>query len=157
MLKMILLKNLVSAFKGYIYWHKLVKKYPLKNCAVILIPSPNKEYSFYAIKYLNKMLISNHYDKALILSNGKNIEQLVKKFNCKKDIIKIISINKKKVNSLLDFYNANMFDNRFIVASLEEPEGRNMLNYLNVSDIEKKDLFMLAVYNITSDLELGVE
>ena len=103
------------------------------------------------------MLISNHYDKALILSNGKNIEQLVKKFNCKKDIIKIISINKKRVNSLLDFYNANMFDNRFIVASLEEPEGRNMLNYLNVSDIEKKDLFMLAVYNITSDLELGVE
>ena len=157
MLKMILLKNLLSAFKGYIYWHKLVKKNPLENCAVILIPSPNKEYSFYAIKYLNSMLVNNHYDKALILSNDKNIEQLVKKFNCKKDILKIININKKKVNNLLDFYNANMFDNRFIVASLEEPEGRNMLNYLNSSNIEKKDLFKLAIYNITSDLELGVE
>ena len=156
-LRFLLFRNFIGALNGYIFWHRLTRHYTLKECAVILIPSPNKEYTFFSVKYLREMLLNNHFKKALILSNDKTVTSLYDQFNCKNLILDTLILSRKKVRELLDFYNANMYDTRFIVASLEEPAGRNALDYLNLKCISKEDLFAIAVYNITSKLDIGVE
>lgn len=156
-IRLFLIKRFWSFFKGYAYMHRIYHKYALDQSAVILIPSQNKEYTYYAVKYLKQMLLGSHYKKALILSADERVKKYIRRFHFEKYVLDVIALDRKLVNNIMAFYNTNMCDESFIVASLDEPYGRNALAYLNTGKVTKEELFAIAVYNITNDLELWMD
>lgn len=155
--RLLLMKRFWSFFRGYAYMHNIYHRYDLSQCAVVFIPSKNKEYSYYSIKHLKDMLLNAHLEKALFITYDDRIKKWIHKFHVQKYVLDVIEVKKEMSEHIMDFYNTNMSSNAFLVASLDEPYGRNALSYLNTGKITKEDLFVTAVYNITKDLELWME
>lgn len=44
--RLLLMKRFWSFFRGYAYMHNIYHRYDLAQCAVVFIPSKNKEYSY---------------------------------------------------------------------------------------------------------------
>lgn len=147
--------RLCHAFMGYIHWHVILQRYKISTeCAVILIPSPaDEECTEYAVKYVKEFLRCNRYKSVAFVSSYPNLSHLIKKFQVESVVRSTIFLSDRKISQLLDFYNANLNDERLIVASLCVPCGRNALNYMNTGVLSKEEIFVIGIYNITSGPE----
>ena len=138
--------NLLQAYKGWYHWHRLTRKYSLDNAAVILMPSLNKGYNYYALLYLNQMLSQRNFSKALILTFDPAVIRAARLFSEK--ICGIENFSRKKAEDLMQYYCLYEFDSRFIVASLEEPEGRDVRGIIGKNGTTVEELMAIGVYGI---------
>lgn len=148
--------RLFSAFKGYVLWHSIIYQYKIPaDCAVILIPFPtDEECILYSVKYLEAFLRCNIcFKKVAFLSGNTQLKELIEKYRVRRYVQTTIFLSEQKINQLIDFYNANANDKRFIIASLRIPFGRNAYNYTNISVLSKEDVFTVGLYNILEDRE----
>lgn len=150
-LSMLLYRRLFSATKGYILWHNIVCRNQLPNdCAVIMIPSPtDEECAAYSVKHLKELFRSTQFNCAVFLSNYMGLNELICRFQMRKEIKQVITLSDKQLEQILDFFNANLGDPRFIVASLNIPHGRNGLDYLRSGLLSKEEIFLSGIYNVT--------
>lgn len=154
----VLYRRLFKAFSGYILWHNIVHQNRISgDCAVVLLPSPDdEECARYSIKYLKAFLKYNPtYKEVVFLSAYHQLDDLIKEYQMKDYIRTVIPLSKKKVDQLINFYNANLNDKRLIVASLDMPKGRNGLDYLHTNMLSKEEIFLIGLYNITTGPEFN--
>ena len=141
-----LYRNLFAAYRGWWQWHKVTKKGVGKNTAVILLPDCNHEINYMALLYLNDMLDSRKYSNALILTHDPGVQKSAALFSNK--ILSVVPFNRKKAEDLMQYYCLYEFDKRFIVASLDEPNGRNGSVLIGKRGTTQEEIFVIGVYRV---------
>ena len=145
-----LFKNFVSTCRGWLSWRWLIHKYrkdDIAYSAIILMPNANDHTSNYlALRYLDQMLDSRGFSKALILTSSNEVVETAGMFS--KKIISVVKYSRKKAERLMLFYSLYAFDKRFILASLDEPFGRNASRMIGQKGITAEELFVIGVYKV---------
>ncbi len=135
----------LQCYYGLFLWHYLVKKNPeIKNTAVILIPTVNDIDSYYALLYADQYVKNKRRDNAVILTHDSRINKVIGDFSDK--IIKVIPFSRKKSEALMQYATLYDFDERLIIASLNEPKGRNGTSPVGVKGITEEEIFAVGVY-----------
>lgn len=146
-LKKIMRKNLRKAYHGWWIWHCTVKKYHLGRTKVVLLPSTNDGYQYAALRYVDQMLKWHQYDSVLFLTVDEHITREVASLFSEK-ILDVVQISRKKAEALMQFYCLYEFDSRFVVASLEEPNGRNAARLIGKNGTTVEELMAIGVYQL---------
>ncbi|MEA4924877.1 MAG: hypothetical protein VB084_06135 [Syntrophomonadaceae bacterium] len=141
-----LYKNLFKSYQGWYGWHKLVKKYKLGNTAVILMPSCERDYNYNALLYLDQMLLSRKFDNAVILTHSAVVMKSASLFSDK--ILGVEKFSRKHAEQLMQYYCLYEFDKRLIVASLDEPNGRNGSVLIGKKGTTLEEIFVIGVYRV---------
>lgn len=144
-----LLVKLFCSARGYVFWHRCVHKYDAEqNRAFILVPSKTEQDMVdCAIKFLPAFLKKNGFRSAVFLLPKSN-QIHAEKIGSVKEVSNLVMITEKQEKRLIDFYNANLNDVRFIVASFTVPEGRNFLKYLQTGQVTPEELFRMGIYGL---------
>ena len=142
-----LYRNLISAYQGWWQWHKVIKgKGIAGNTAVVLLPSCDREINHLALLYLDNMLNSRKYKNAVILTHDPAVQKCAGIFS--QNILRVLSFSRKKAEHLMQFYCLYEFDKRFIVASLDEPNGRNGSALIGKRGTTVEEIFVIGVYRV---------
>lgn len=138
--------NLISAYRGWWQWHKIVKKRDVGNTAVVLLPDCDREINLLALLYLDAMLKARKHKDAIILTHDPVVQRCAHLFS--HNILRVIPFSRKKAEHLMQFYCLYEFDKRFIVASLDEPNGRNGSRLIGKRGTTKEEIFVIGVYRV---------
>jgi len=141
-----LYRNLFAAYRGWWQWHKVIKKEGVGNTAVILLPSCDREINYLALLYLDDLLKSRKYKNAVILTHDPAVQKSAQLFS--QNILCVTPFSRKKAENLMQFYCLYEFDKRFIVASLDEPNGRNGSVLIGKHGTTQEEIFVIGVYQI---------
>lgn len=141
-----LYKNLIASYRGWWQWHKIVKKKDVNNTAVILLPDCDQETNLLALLYLDIMLKRRKHQNAVILTHDPAVEKCAYLFS--KNILRVIPFSREQAKDLMQFYCLYEFDKRFIVASLDEPNGRNGSRLIGKKGTTKEEIFVIGVYRV---------
>ncbi|MCI9289966.1 MAG: hypothetical protein HFF23_10855 [Oscillospiraceae bacterium] len=142
-----LYRNLISAYRGWWEWHKIVKgKGVGDNTAVVLLPSCEREINHLALLYLDSMLSRRKYKNAVILTHDPAVKKCAQLFS--PNILRVVSFSRKKAEHLMQFYCLYEFDKRFICASLDEPNGRNGSALIGKRGTTAEEIFVIGVYRV---------
>lgn len=145
-IKKLMRRNLWESYRGWWLWHRLVKRYHLGRTRVILLPSKNRAYNYAALRYVDQMLERHHYDNAIFLSVDPVVSKAAGLFS--KRILAVETVSRKQAERLMQFYCLYEFDPRFVVASLEEPNGRNAVGLIGKNGTTVEELIAIGVYQI---------
>lgn len=145
-IKKLMRHNLWESYRGWWIWHRLVKRYHLGRTRVILLPSQDRRYNYAALRYVDQMLERHNYDNAIFLTVDPMVEKVAGLFS--KNIRAVETISRKKAERLMQFYCLYEFDPRFVVASLEEPNGRNAVGLIGKNGTTVEELIAIGVYQI---------
>ncbi|WP_411678498.1 hypothetical protein [Caproicibacter sp.] len=145
-LRKTLRRNLRKAYQGWYLWHCLVKKYRLQNTAVVLMPSENRDYNYYALLYLDQMLEKKGFKSAILLTHDDAVVKSASLFSAKIEAVQPFS--REQAEKLMQFYSMFEFDVRFLVASLEEPAGRNSTGLIGKKGTTAEEIFAIGVYGL---------
>jgi hypothetical protein len=110
------------------------------------MPSENRDYNFTALLYLNQMLDAKSYKNAVVLTYDPSVAKSANLFSDR--IIGVELINRKKAEYLMQYYCLYEFDKRLIIASLDEPNGRNGLAVVGKHGITLEETFVIGVYKL---------
>lgn len=147
--------QLFRALRGYLLWHNIVHHHISGNCAVILVPpSEDNTYARYAVKHLDAFFRYNYFKNVIFLSAGYQLDEMFREYGMDKRVQEMINLSPKKIDNLLAFCNANLDDGRLIIASLDVPYGRNMMDYLKTGVLSKEEIFLVGVYNVSDEAEV---
>lgn len=146
MAKKAIRRNLHEAIRGWWVWHRLVRRYHLARTIVVLIPCQNREYSYAALRYADQMLAHAGYEDVIFLSVDPTVEKVAPLLCSHVRAVEIIS--RAKAQRLMQYYCLLEFDQRFLVASLEEPNGRNAKGLIGVNGTTVEELIALGVYRL---------
>lgn len=138
--------NLLAAYRGWWQWHKITRKKGFADTAVVLLPSCDREINHLALLYLDAMLEARKFRNAIILTHDPVIEKTAHLFS--KNILEVMSFSRKKAEDLMQFYCLYEFDKRFIVASLDEPNGRNGSALIGKRGTTAEEIFIIGVYRV---------
>lgn len=141
-----LYKNLFASYRGWMQWCKIKKIKGFGNTAVVLLPACNKETNYLALLYLDQMLKSRGFANAIILTHDSAVMKTAAFFT--KKILKVIWLDRKKAEDLMQFYCLYEFDKKFIVASVDEPTGRNGAVLVGKRGTTMEDVFAIGIYRI---------
>lgn len=139
--------NLVKAYKGWWKWHRFVKKYHLGATKVVLLPAVNTTCNYCALLYLDEMLDEQNFENAIILSVDPIAVKAAKLFSTQ--ILDTLVISRKTAEQLMQFYCLFEFDDRFVVASLDEPEGRTAYRLVGKNKTTVDELLAIGIYHIS--------
>lgn len=141
-----LYKNLFKAYGGWWHWRKIKKIKGFDNTAVVLLPSCDREINHLALLYLDDMLKSREHDNAIILTHDPEVIKAAHLYSDK--IFKVVSFSRKKAERIMQFYCLYEFNKKFIVASLDEPYGRNGSALIGKKGTTKEEIFVIGVYRV---------
>ena len=143
-------KKLMQALRGWRIWYSLVRRYDMKSgnakTVVVLLPQYDDEACYFALLYLDRMLSLRKMNAAVLLTVSSDIIEIAPIFS--KKILAIEIIDNQVADSLLQYYELMMFDERFIAASLDEPNGRNGRALVGISNITVEELVAIGIYRI---------
>lgn len=145
-LRHLMRKNLIKTYRGWWVWHRIVRKYHIAATAVVLMPGANREYNRSALLFLDQMLRQRRYENAVIVTTDQAAAACAGLFS--ENICGVECISKKQAGQLMQFYCLYEFDPRFIVASLDEPEGRNAWRLEGIRGTTVEELIALGVYKL---------
>lgn len=142
-----LYQNLFTAYYGWWLWRKIIRRKGVSDkTLVLLLPSCEKEINYLALLYLDDVLKKRKYKNAVILTYDKAVEKGAMLFSSR--ILEVLSFSRKKAEALMQFYCLYDFDKRFLVASLEEPNGRNASKLVGKRETTKEEVFVIGVYRL---------
>lgn len=140
-------KSLFQCKCGYFVWHQLIRKHPeIQNTAVVLMPSCDDLCNYYAMLYINQFLEVTNRENAVILTYDKQVIENADKFSA--NIIAVIPFSRKKAELLMKYTSLYEFDSRLVVASLDEPTGRNGKNLVGIKGLTEEEIFAIGVYRL---------
>lgn len=143
-------QKLKSVLNGWMFWHKLVKRYNLsgKNIktAVVLMPSNDDENSYYALLYLDRMLDLRGFKKAIILTISPLVAKAAELMT--DHLLAVEVIRSKDAEGLLQYYALTIFDPRFFAAALEDPNGRDGKKLIGSHGITAEEMVAIGIYRI---------
>lgn len=142
-------KKLNKAKEGRAEWIKLMEEYGgEKDKYIILFPHEGSDCNRYMLKYLAKFAKKVQVDTLLILSYDKMILEGIKDYadiNC-------IGVfwNTIQVQNLLSYYSLHMFTNKLVIASFDEPQGRNGSNIIGTKGVTEEEIVAIGILGLKS-------
>lgn len=140
-------RNLRIALHGWWIWHRIVKRYHLDRTRVVLLPSCNRQYNYAALRYADQMLRFHKFDNVIFLSVDSAVKNAASLLCQQLHAVEIIS--RKEAECLMQYYCLLDFDSRFVVGSLDEPNGRNAKGLIGVNGTTVAELVALGVYQLS--------
>lgn len=142
-----LYRNLVRAYQGWWQWVRINRiKGVGADTAVVLLPGKDAGENYMALLYLDEMLKARRYRNAVVLTHDKGAEKSAPLFSS--NILKTVHFSRKKAEQLMQYYCLYEFNKRFIVASLDEPNGRNGSALIGKRGTTREEIFVIGVYRI---------
>lgn len=139
-------RNLFAAYRGWWQWHKISKKKDVQKTAVVLLPSCDAKINYLALLYLDSLLKSSGQDNAIILTHDSAVQKSAQLFSQK--ILRVMPFSRKKAEDLMQFYCLYEFDKRFVIASLDEPNGRKGSVLIGKRGTTQEEIFVIGVYRV---------
>lgn len=142
-------KRLNRAKEGRTEWIKLMEEYGgEKNKYIILFPHEGSDCNRYMLKYLSKFAKKVQVDTLLILSCDNMVLEGIK--NC--EDINCIGVfwNNVQIQNLLSYYSLYMFTNKLVIASLDEPQGRNGSNIIGAKGVTEEEIVVIGILGLKS-------
>lgn len=140
-------KNLRASYRGWWHWHKVIKRKGAgAQTAVVLLPSCDRQINYLTLLYLDALLESRKYKNAIILTHDPAVLKCAGMFSDK--ILKTIDFSRKKAEDLMQYYCLYEFDKRFVVASIDEPNGRNGSVLIGKRGTTVEEIFVIGVYRV---------
>lgn len=150
-IRKIMHKKTRSAISGYFIWRRLIRKYKLKNSVVLFFPSSEHSCNYYALLYLEQLIMHTNSVSAIILTTDDRVKIAAPYFS--PNIAHIVKLSDKQAQNLLDYYSLGPFDNRFFVISLDKPFGRNADKLIGKNGTTVAEVISLAIYRLPKFIE----
>lgn len=141
-----LLENVFSCYRGWWLWHQICKTQGIGDTAVILIPKGDRESGYFALAYLDCLLKRRGWKNAILLSPDHLLLKCAECFS--NNILAVRLLKSGQEEDLLQLACLYRFDNRFICASIDRPEGRNGSSLIGKKGLTKEEIFAVGVYGI---------
>lgn len=139
--------NLIRCRYGFFLWHYLTKKHLISpNSAVILFPDCRDRDNYYGMLYMDQYLRQNNRESALVLTRDIRVPKSIGDFS--EHIIKTIYISRAKADALIQYALLYDFDDRFVIAALDIPAGRNGSRLVNLKGLTEEEVFAVGVYKL---------
>lgn len=139
-------RNLWEALRGWWIWHRLVKRNHLGRTRVVLLPSRDSRTNYAALRYADQMLRQHNFQDVIFLSVDP-AARLAAPLLCQK-LRAVEVISRADAERLMQYYCLLEFDHRFVVGSLDEPNGRNAKGLIGVNGTTVAELVALGVYQL---------
>ena len=117
--------NFPSSLMGRSYWKKISERIRDRQDRVFLLPLQDDSYSSIVTRYLEEYYEFHRINRMIILVEDKKYSDMIRRIE--NDRIEVIDCDGKIIKRLLNYYTVNNFDNRFVVASLERPDTRRVI------------------------------
>ena len=141
------IKCQLEALEGKFLWHWLIKKnHEIQDTLVILFPSKGTKYNQYALQYLEELLKKRQRKNAVLLTFDQDIVSEAKLYS--HVIARVIYFSRRKALKLMKYATLYEFDDRLIIASLDEPYGRFGSRLLGLNGLTEEELFVIGVYSL---------
>lgn len=140
-------KKLTRAKEGRAEWIKLMREYGgEKDKYIILFPHEGSDCNRYMLKYLSEFAEKAQVDTLLILSCDNIVLEGIK--NC--EDINCIGVfwNNVQIQNLLSYYSLHMFTNKLVIASLDEPQGRNGSNIIGTKGVTEEEVVAIGILGL---------
>lgn len=150
-IRKIMHRKTCSAMRGCFIWHRLIRKYKLKNNIALFFPSTEHSCNYYALLYLEQLITHTNSGSAIILTVDEHVKIAAPFFSLR--IAHVVKISEKDAQNLLDYYSLGPFDNRFYVVSLNKPFGRNADKLVGKNGTTVAEIISLAVFRLPKFIE----
>lgn len=146
-IRKLLRKKFLMCYQGWWQWHKVLRHKSVGSAtAVILLPSANQEYSYFALLHLDEMLASRGLKDAVILTYDQAVIKAAHLFS--DYIAETIYFTRQQAEQLMQYSCLYEFDRRLVIASLQEPEGRKGETLVGKRGITREEVFAVGVYRV---------
>ena len=133
--------------RARIIWAWILRKNPnIAHTAIVLMPSFDGEENYYALQYLDQLVVNMHRDNAAIITCDVRVVRYAKEL-CQK-LIKAIRVRGSVMACLLDYAALYKFDDRLVVASLTLPNGRGGERLIGMNGLTKEELIAVGIYGL---------
>ena len=146
-LRSIFLLRKKQAIKGWVRYHRLVKKYKIQNDGIILMPHLNSRINYVGLLYLKQLISAKNYKRIIILSAISSLKDILCIFNLQSIIVE--KCTESEIINLISYYELVDLDSRFYVLSLNKIFGRKVTNNLilhRIADLE--EIVSLGIYKL---------
>lgn len=135
------------AAEGRHIWLELEKEQAFdENTFVILFPESGTMCNKYVMKYLAAFMGKTGTDRVLLLSHDEEVlnagsdadMKIQTRFLSREDAVKIIA-----------YYMLQVFTDKLIIASLDEPEGRNGSNIIGINGITLEETVATGILGLS--------
>lgn len=144
----IILRSVRCTFRGWMFWHRICKRHRNEKFLVVFIPYSDEPYNYCALLYLDDLLSSRMYEKAILISTDNNTLEYAKTYHCASKILENISCSEKEAYDLLKYYSLYNFDDRFVLATMRRPYGKDISRITSIPNFDYEEAFAYGVYNI---------
>lgn len=151
MLTELIQDKLEEAEKGRKLWLEL--KMELKftdDTYVILFPQSGTKCNTYTIKYLPEFISRKNVEQVVLLSYDSEVLSNGGKTAANGSSVNVISrfFDRKSAECLMAYYMLQMFTDRLIIASLDEPEGRHGNDITGINSITQEEIVKVGILGI---------
>lgn len=114
--------------------------------SIILFPGEDHECNLQGMRYLDTYMQRVNTKKAIILTTDAFVKNNIGLYS--DNVGSIIEISSEQAQRFIMLYQLRIFDNRFIVVSLNRPFCRNAEGMIGVKEITVEQLVAIGVYSI---------
>ncbi len=119
---------------------------PKPNDRILLFPNLDWECNLQGMRYLDTYLQRVNADKAIIITIENNVKRDIQLYS--DNVRSIIEISAEQAERLIALYELHIFDNRFVVISLDRPFSRNGSSLVGYKGTTVEQLVAIGIYGI---------
>lgn len=137
-----------SATQGREIWLSLAKECVFdEDTFVILFPRADTMCNKYVMKYLSDFADMVKTRRIVLLSFDRNVLNAVSDTNIGVTVFTHF-VSREDAVKIMDYYMLQMFTDRLIIASLDEPEGRSGSNIIGIKGITEEEAVAVGVLGL---------
>lgn len=147
MISNILNQKLQKAKEAQREWKSLLHLIkPYEKDVILLFPGFNHECNLQGMRYLDTYMQRIDGRAAHILTVDPFVKQEIQNFS--DNIGSIVLITEEQADRLITLYELMIFDNRFVVISLDKPKCRNSYGLVDYKGTTIEQLVAVGIYSI---------
>lgn len=139
--------DLSLAWQGRKDWLQFVKgvRFGERDYA-ILFPSQNRVWNDLALLYADDFAASVKAERLFLLTHDEEVEK--KRHQLSRAVTEVIPYSREQAVRLMKFYSLYMFTDQLIIASLNEPDGRDGERIVGRKGISIDEVFAIGVFRM---------
>lgn len=143
--------NIKRAFRGWLFWKRLVRRKKLtKKTLVLLLPKSKDLYTYHFIAHIAEYVSRHDYKNVLVLTDNETVYKLFSYLNY--SFSEIFLLSKKKLSNLLLYTSISklsLSNYALIIGDLAFPDDRkSCLNFLKNRNLSIEELICYGVYGL---------
>lgn len=139
--------DLSLAWQGRKDWLQFVNQVRLgERDYAILFPSLNRVWNDLALLYADDFAASVKAERLFLLTHDEHVKQ--NGHHLSRRVAEIIPYSREQAVRLMKFYSLYMFTDQLIIASLNEPDGRDGERIVGRKGISIDEVFAVGVYRM---------